>query len=386
MEKRNIKVMRLLMLIALPTFFLIANCAEVQLSTIPPPSQGAKLKIFVQPTSGVKQRRGWRTPHKEFEKKMYKTVRQILAKKGIYEVVPREDAQSVLGKQISTTWYWERNDWSLARRVGKALYAEYAMIVERGWEPSPYWRAVLINIETGKQFAVFSHVPKKGNRTAFMPVIKASYREIFREAKKDLLATAIRIGKRKQGSQIEHRTPPPREVSAPIQRVKKPTVPPKETRTLASLGREVNLPKAPEAETAAKGRTQLAVYDLDSAKNLKIVALILSEALREELFRLGNFILVNRENMNQVVQEVMLGQTGLIDEKQAVQAGKALAVSQIIVGRLASIGKSSLLQVKRIDTETHGTMAISSLKCKQGKEEVLLDRMKELAGKLVQSP
>ncbi|MBW2563241.1 MAG: hypothetical protein JRE29_04270, partial [Deltaproteobacteria bacterium] len=52
----------------------------------------------------------------------------------------------------------------------------------------------------------------------------------------------------------------------------------------------------------------------------------------------------------------------------------------------ASIGKSSLLQAKRIDTETHGTIAISSLKCKQGEEEVLLDRMKELAVKLVQAP
>ena len=90
--------------------------------------------------------------------------------------------------------------------------------------------------------------------------------------------------------------------------------------------------------------------------------------------------------MNQVVQEITLGQTGLIDEKQAIQAGKALAAKQIIVGRLASIGKSSLLQAKRIDTETHSTMAISSLKCKKGKEEVLLDRMKELAVKLVQAP
>ena len=385
MEKNNIKVMRLLMLIALPIFFLTTNCAEVQLNTIPSPSADAKLRIFIQPTSGTGPRRGWRTSHKKFEKKMYKSVRQILAKKGMYEVVPRKDVQSVLGRRTLTIWYWERNDWALARKVGKSLYAEYAMIVVRGWHPKPYWRAVLINIETGKRFAVYSNVPK-GVRAAFSPVIKASYREIFRDAKKDLLATAIRIGKRKQGSHIEHRTPPPMKVSAPIQRVEKPTVPPKETRTLASLGRQVNLSKAFEAETAAKGRTQLAVYDLDSAKHLKIVALILSEALREELFRLGNFILVNRENMNRVLQEIKLGQTGLIDEKQAVQAGKVLAVSQIIVGRLASIGKSSLLQAKRIDTETHSTVAISSLKCKKGKEEVLLDRMKELAGKLVQAP
>ena len=402
MERWDIKVKNLLILIALPTFFLIAHCAEVQLSTIPPPSPDAKLRIFVQPTSGIRQRHGgWRTPHKEFEKKMYEEVRQILAEKGIYEVVHREDVQSVLGRQISTAWYWERNDWALARSVGKSLFAEYAMIVERGWEPTPYWRAVLINIETGKQFAVFSHVPKKGVRTAFIPVIKTSYREIFRDAKNDLMATAIRISKREQPSQSKYQTPSPREVSAPIQRADKPHVPPatnarpsvssgpahpKEPPSLSSLGREVDIAKSLETKAAAKGQIRLAVYDLESPKQLNIVALILSEALREELFRLGNIILVNRENMNQVVQEVTLGQTGLIDEKQAVQAGKALAANQIIIGRLASIGKSSLLQAKRIDTETHGTMAISSLKCKQGNEEVLLDRMKELAAKLVQAP
>lgn len=55
MEKRNIKVIRLLMLIALPTIFLITNCAEIQLSTITPPSADAKLRIFIQPTSSIKK-------------------------------------------------------------------------------------------------------------------------------------------------------------------------------------------------------------------------------------------------------------------------------------------------------------------------------------------
>ncbi|MCP4368745.1 MAG: hypothetical protein GY797_11635 [Deltaproteobacteria bacterium] len=403
MEKRNMKVVRLLILIALLTFLLSTNCAEVQLKTIPPPAANAKLRIFIQPTSDSVPRRGWGTPYKQYENKMYKAIKEQLAKKGMYEVVPREDVRSVLGREISTAWYWKRNDWALARRVGKSLYAEYAMIFERGCHPFLYWRAILINIETGKRFGVFSRVTK-GHRKAFRSVVKASYREILRDAKEDLLATAIRIGKREQVPLSKQQSSSSKEVSAPIQRGKKPHIsptakakplvspspiapaPPKKTPTLASLGREVDITKALEAETVTKGRTQLAVYDLDSANHLKIVALILSESLREELFRLGNFILVNRENMNQVLQEVKLGQTGLIDEKQAIQAGKVLAVSQIIVGRLASIGKSSLLQAKRIDTETHNTVAISSLKCKKGKEEVFLDRMKELAGKLVQTP
>ncbi len=137
MEKRNIKVMRFLILITLLIFFLITNCAEVQLSTIPPPPAGAKLRIFIQPTTGIGPRHGWGAPHKKYENKMYKGVGKILADQGMYEVVSKKDVQSVLGKKIKNGWYWERNDWSLSKKVGKSLYAEYAMIVERGWEPSP---------------------------------------------------------------------------------------------------------------------------------------------------------------------------------------------------------------------------------------------------------
>ena len=96
MVKSNLKVMKIAIFIALPAFFLITSCAEVQLSTIPPPSPNAKLRVFVQPTSGVRPRSGWRTPHKEYENKMYKEVRKNLSKKGIYEVVPRKDVRSVL--------------------------------------------------------------------------------------------------------------------------------------------------------------------------------------------------------------------------------------------------------------------------------------------------
>lgn len=402
MGRRNFGAMKSFMILALPLFFLVTSCAEVQLKAIPAPSPDAKLRIFVQPTSDPGPRKGWGIPHGEFEKNIYRSAQRVLAKKGIYEVVPREEVRSVLGRQISTAWRWERDDWALTKKVGKALYAEYAMIFERGWWPLPYWRAVLINVDTGKQFAVFSEVEK--HRGAFSRVIKASYRELFRDAKKDLMATAIRKGRRAQASQLGHRPPPPREVPSPVPPVKKtpalpapkapssvspapaPKMSSKEHKTLSSLGRKVDIDKALEAEFGAKVRTRLAVYDLDAAKNLKIVALILSDALREELFQSGSFILVNRENVSKMVQELMLGQTGLIDEKQAVKAGKALAASQIIVGRLASIGKNSLLQAKRIDTETHGTLALGSLKCKQGEEEVLLVGMEELARKLVQAP
>jgi hypothetical protein len=147
--------------------------------------------------------------------------------------------------------------------------------------------------------------------------------------------------------------------------------------------RELDLEKELRAETLAEGRTRLAIYDFEAPEPFKTVALILSEALREELFRLGNFTLVNRENIVQVMNEMGLQQSGLVDEKQAVQAGKGMAARQIIMGKFGVLGNTSVLQAKRVDVETQGTLALSSLKCELGKEEEMLVRLPDLARKLV---
>jgi hypothetical protein len=68
-----------------------------------------------------------------------------------------------------------------------------------------------------------------------------------------------------------------------------------------------------------------------------------------------------------------------------VKAGKGLAAHQIILGRFGTLGKMSILQVKRLDLETQGDLGFGSLKCNAGREEELLQQMeglaRELAGK-----
>ena len=92
------------------------------------------------------------------------------------------------------------------------------------------------------------------------------------------------------------------------------------------------------AEQTAKSGTNLAVYDLDTVEPYRVVALILSEALRQELFKLGLFQVVNRENIVKVLEEMALQQTGLVDEKEAAKAGKGLAAQQIVLGRYGILG------------------------------------------------
>jgi hypothetical protein len=182
-----------------------------------------------------------------------------------------------------------------------------------------------------------------------------------------------------------HSAPPPPRISGPLVKGKASPVVSKEMGEVPEelAGAPVlDLEKILTTESKPDGRKRLAVYDLETSEPLKVVALILSESLREELIRLGHFALVNRENLVQVLKEIELQMTGLVDEKQAVKVGKGLAANQIVMGRYGALGKTAILQAKRIDVESQGTLAMGSLKCSPGQEDELLSHMSDLARKL----
>ena len=139
------------------------------------------------------------------------------------------------------------------------------------------------------------------------------------------------------------------------------------------------------AKNKKQDGTRLIVYDFDAVERLRIVGMILAEALREELLKLGDFVLVNRENMIQVMEEYKLQHSGLVDEKQSIKIGQWLAANEAVTGMLAPLGATSILQAKRIDIKKMSTIALGSLKCPAGKEDELLDNMPLLARKLIQS-
>ena len=107
--------------------------------------------------------------------------------------------------------------------------------------------------------------------------------------------------------------------------------------------------------------------------------MIFSETLREEIFKLKKFTLVNREDLNQVLKEMALQQTGLIDEKDAVKTGKGLAANQVVTGKMGFLGKMFVLQAKRINVETFATLGLASTKFSQGHEDEAFDKMQEFA-------
>jgi Curli production assembly/transport component CsgG len=319
------------------------------------------------------------------------------------------------------------------------------MFMERGGMSvtrTVYFRSIIVNVESGNKFGVEYDYPRsnRGNIGKIREIVQASYRDLFKSAKEDLLATAMKKSERfmptsktEDSTQAVRTTPAPTAPELQPQSTREPlptaaseqrpegkqpspdapmqTQPPQQTavRTIPQTDSEpAQTAMVPAQDTEeetpvehswikkyqledvlareadpTKGKGErLVVYDFDTTEQYKTVTLILSEALREELFLLKRFILVDREDLEQVLQEMALQQTGLIDEKQAVKTGKVLAANQVVTGRVGLLGKTYILQAKRVDVETLSTLGLASTKFKEGQEEEVLSKMPDLARSL----
>lgn len=397
-----------LLLLILSITILISACAEIRVVTIPPPTASPRLRVYVEPFTtfaiGRNGRPVWDTTHEEFVNNQVRFIEKYLAQTGIYEIVKKDEVLSSIGEVRLTYSRMELDDWKLAKKIGLALHADYVMVIERGTNSvsnENYYKSILLNVETGKKFGVQHSTDKRGIRGQRKEIVQASYQEIFRSAKEDLLATAIKKGQRIGSLPDKAATPALAESQvklqeeerqlattpildqSPLEKVSPPpsaatgTQPPVDSEQVWLRERDIeDLLTQDEPLTSGK---KLVVYDLDASQQYKPASLILSEALREEIFKLKKFTLVNREDLEVVLKEIALQQTGLINEKEAIQTGKGFAANQIITGRLGLLGKTFVLQAKRVDVETYATLGLASAKFNQGQEDEAFTQMQQFA-------
>ncbi len=186
-------------------FLLCAGAfANTKISSIPQPPVTSKLRIFVLAVTEAERRVKWQVSPEKFNENMSEKTSEILKTKGIYEVVSAEDIKAVLGNQIVPGREWFADDNALVKDVGKALHADYALLIERrAGRTDLHFSFDLINLNTGKLFHSFNYVSgtllKKFNDSektqVIREVIRNNYRQIFSAAKSDLLNTAMAKGK-----------------------------------------------------------------------------------------------------------------------------------------------------------------------------------------------
>ena len=107
------------------------------------------------------------------------------------------------------------------------------------------------------------------------------------------------------------------------------------------------------AETVDRPLMTVAVADLSPSEGTPAgEATIASEWLRGAIVGIGYFKVVERANMQKVLSEQAVQQTGCTQQDCAVRLGKLLNVQRMVVGTFGTFGGSYVMNVRVVDVET----------------------------------
>jgi len=145
------------------------------------------------------------------------------------------------------------------------------------------------------------------------------------------------------------------------------------------------LPWPVQAQAPAEQKELVAVMELDAVGATKVQAATLSDRLREELLATGRFRIVDRAQMDKLLAEQALQQTGCTSQECAVQVGKVLGVRKMISGKASKIEDDLwLISCLLVDVETAETEKAVSFQHEGTFRSVLADGAAKLVAKLTE--
>jgi len=131
-------------------------------------------------------------------------------------------------------------------------------------------------------------------------------------------------------------------------------------------------------------RINIAVLDLDPTGVSAEESRFLSDRLRTELFETGEFQVVERGKMQEILNEQGFQNTGCTSVECAVEIGQLLNVNRIVAGALGKIEDIYSISLRMIDVQT-GAIIKTATEDFEGKlSEVLTDVIPEVAGRLAE--
>ncbi len=105
-----------------------------------------------------------------------------------------------------------------------------------------------------------------------------------------------------------------------------------------------------------------------------------SNMLRIEFINMGEFMVVERAQMDAIMKEQGIQASGCTDQECAVQMGKLMSARKILVGEVSPMGKSLIMTVRIVDVEKGVSEFAASQKA--ASEDVLDVAVNEIAEKL----
>ena len=96
----------------------------------------------------------------------------------------------------------------------------------------------------------------------------------------------------------------------------------------------------------------VAVLEFDGANITRDEIGILADRLSSEIFKLGEYTVVERSAMDEILSEQGFQQSGCTSTDCAVEVGALLGVQKMVTGSIGKIGKLYTITAKSIDVET----------------------------------
>ena len=127
----------------------------------------------------------------------------------------------------------------------------------------------------------------------------------------------------------------------------------------------------------------VAILDLEGRGISALEAATLTDRLRSEMVTVGAFVVVERGQMEMLLEEQGFQQTGWTSAEGAVEVGKLLGVQKMITGSIGKLGQLYTVDARMFDVQT-GEIERVSKREHRGGIEGLIDLLevvtKDLAG------
>ena len=127
---------------------------------------------------------------------------------------------------------------------------------------------------------------------------------------------------------------------------------------------------------------RLAVFDfrvIDGMSDSE--AKTLTNKFRNEMAQTGKYSMVERSAMEQVLSEQRFSASDLADQDKAVELGRLLSASKVVVGDIGKVGRTYSIDVRMINVETGVRVRSTGLEYR-GELDGLLEEFEVLARKL----
>ncbi|MCK5358217.1 MAG: hypothetical protein KAJ48_07460, partial [Elusimicrobiales bacterium] len=116
-------------------------------------------------------------------------------------------------------------------------------------------------------------------------------------------------------------------------------------------------------------KIKIAVMDFKTIGDKASLGQGAAEILRTTLIETGNYTIVERSMLNQILAEQKLSLSGIVNSKDAINIGKILGAKLIAVGSIVKLGRTYTLNIRFVSVETGEVVQGKKLTAKS-KEEI----------------